>query len=410
MGFLKKLLEKKRPDQKKENQLQAAITQKETANNSVLELENTNYAEGSPKAYKLVIDDPSHLSIIVNRNEIEKPSAFNSLELIIIFAAESTVKAGEKPKIKIAINGYDSDPRELYEIADVCNWAKIIVNQVPALCYFLNNDSKLRFAGWVFGPLTKAEINESDFMARLGPELAVCLLRGASQAEKFLKQFGADNYLLEKLRNEDLKEVEKYKLNNKLDKIPKPEEDPTLNLIKELELLRNKFIERWSENVNRIQEPVLKNNINEINRLLLTFQIVCLQHCILNNHLLDSMQWDNFENEVFSKVIPDCTLTSEINLLKKGKKQFGKKSISNYGIAHNEMINITTGNRKSSRKFSIDDKGFNLGFVFIAYLDVETRRKALMYFSDINLFPKEKDYYDKILQAKSFFEIMQIKQ
>ncbi len=50
-----------------------------------------------------------------------------------------------KEKVEISIDGYDRDPRELYEIQEVTNWAKMLFANTSGLSYFLTKDKHSQF-------------------------------------------------------------------------------------------------------------------------------------------------------------------------------------------------------------------------------------------------------------------------
>ena len=115
--------------------------------------------EGSVARYAVIPIERKDIEIpsIVGRQHLDQ----NVDRLARLWIAE------ERPnRAELMIGGYHDDPRELYEIPEVCAWAKHAVNEIPVLPYFLTSTSLDRFTGWLCGPLTKDELMTNEFRER----------------------------------------------------------------------------------------------------------------------------------------------------------------------------------------------------------------------------------------------------
>ena len=76
----------------------------------------------------------------IPRDFVEHPSDITRDELdgIVGGFAARCVKEGMLRKITLSISGYDNDPRELYEIPEVCAWARDTVKLFPSMPLFLD--------------------------------------------------------------------------------------------------------------------------------------------------------------------------------------------------------------------------------------------------------------------------------
>jgi len=150
-----------------------------------------------PSTMRLVIQ-----TLSIPRHEIEtNPSSIDCLMGAVDLAAEATVKEGKRHLIEITISGYGTDPRELFEIPEVCDWAKRAFELAPSLYYFLTVDCQYRFVGWLCGPISKAEVSSASFQKRFAEQRMSFIAKGVIHGEDVLLRHGADKRLIETIRN-----------------------------------------------------------------------------------------------------------------------------------------------------------------------------------------------------------------
>jgi hypothetical protein len=106
--------------------------------------------------------------IPVERKQIENHSFVGRYPLnqSIERLARFWVNQFKPNRAELMISGYYKDPRELFEIPEVCVWARRVVNEYPVLPYFLTPTSLDRFTCWLCGPVSKDEIATPDFEDR----------------------------------------------------------------------------------------------------------------------------------------------------------------------------------------------------------------------------------------------------
>jgi hypothetical protein len=129
----------------------------------------------------------------IPRDAVEHPSVAHrkTLEGLLGGFVAACVQEETLRKITLMIDGYDDDPRELYEIPEVCVWARDSVKQLPSLPFFLDDDSQYRFVGWLCGPASKSEIESSRFLERFNETKATCLGEAVMASHDFLVRAGA---------------------------------------------------------------------------------------------------------------------------------------------------------------------------------------------------------------------------
>jgi hypothetical protein len=116
-------------------------------------------------------EDAENIVVImlpIPRDAVEHPSDVtrDALERLVSGFAATCVKEGKLRKITFRISGYDNDPRKLYEIPDVCAWARDTIKFLPSLPFFLDDDSEYRFVAWLCGPVSRKEIESRQFQER----------------------------------------------------------------------------------------------------------------------------------------------------------------------------------------------------------------------------------------------------
>jgi len=129
----------------------------------------------------------------IPRDDIEHPSEVirNALERLVGGFAATCVKEGKIRKITLTISGYDNDPRELYEIPEVCAWARYTIKLLPSLLFFLDDDSQYRFVGWLCGPVSRKEIESRQFQERFQETRTKRLVESTMASSQFLERAGA---------------------------------------------------------------------------------------------------------------------------------------------------------------------------------------------------------------------------
>ncbi len=137
----------------------------------------------------------------IPRPEIEhNPSSPEVLLGAIGMLAEAAVKDGRIHLLELAIEGYAHDPRELFEIAGVCEWARKAFREAPGVWYFLSKPSQWRFVGWLCGPAGKSEVETPAFQECFDNQRMETVTKGIAYGEELLLKHGADKRLLEHFR------------------------------------------------------------------------------------------------------------------------------------------------------------------------------------------------------------------
>jgi hypothetical protein len=147
-------------------------------------------------------DMPDHLYIIVPKEEVESATIHSTtsyLKVILDRAAWSTVKKRKLCDLVVTIDGYNNDPRELFEIQEVCEWAKKEFRLAPSLGFFLTEDSRYAFCGWLCGPASKNEINSDSFLDKFREQYMQFISEGSVASADILRSEGADETLLSEI-------------------------------------------------------------------------------------------------------------------------------------------------------------------------------------------------------------------
>ncbi len=83
----------------------------------------------------------SHILITVSRKDVEHG---NTAVVATTFAKLATLSGGDllsnQSKYAIAIDGYDQDSREVFQIPEIREWWRTLDNQFPCLLFFLTSD------------------------------------------------------------------------------------------------------------------------------------------------------------------------------------------------------------------------------------------------------------------------------
>lgn len=101
--------------------------------------------------------------VAVPRGALSEDPATGFLGEALRAAVQEGIAQNEIPFIHLTIGGYDSDPRELFEVPEVCQWARAVRQQLPALFFFLDRASSLRLVGWLCGPASRAQADKPHF-------------------------------------------------------------------------------------------------------------------------------------------------------------------------------------------------------------------------------------------------------
>jgi hypothetical protein len=101
-------------------------------------------------------------------------------------------------RAELTISGYDNDPRELYEVPEVCQWANRIANDFPVLPFFLTDTALDRFVGWLCGPMSKADLTSHEFAEKYDDAKMTCVTKAIAESSEFLRRMGADQPTISK--------------------------------------------------------------------------------------------------------------------------------------------------------------------------------------------------------------------
>ena len=134
--------------------------------------------------------NPENWIVRIPREAIEHPSDTNRsvVENIVSGIAGMCVQEKRLRKITMTISGYDKDPRELYEIPEVCAWAMETNRSQPSLWYFLDEDSQYRFIGWICGHASLNGIQSQEFLKRFDSQKMDVRLNPRLRLRMFLKK------------------------------------------------------------------------------------------------------------------------------------------------------------------------------------------------------------------------------
>jgi len=142
----------------------------------------------------------------IERKDIENMSAagFQYLDDAINYLARLSITEEILNKAELTISGYDDDPRELYEIPEVCQWAKETVIKFPVLLFFLKDTSIDRFIGWICGPLSKQEVNSPEFLKKYEETRMEYCTKAVMESSEFFLNMGADKTTISKFYFQDM--------------------------------------------------------------------------------------------------------------------------------------------------------------------------------------------------------------
>ena len=144
------------------------------------------------------IAGPIIIRLSVPRKEIETiPISPESMLRAIDILAENAIKERRAYLLELKIGGYGDDKRELFEIPEVCQWARNAFTFAPAIWYFMNKAGQWHFLGWLCGPVAKSQANSPEFLEILDKQKMESVVNGITKGEELLRKHGADSTLLE---------------------------------------------------------------------------------------------------------------------------------------------------------------------------------------------------------------------
>ena len=157
----------------------------------------------------------------IERDAVEHPSDVtrDNFERLVGGFAAMCVREGRLHKITLTISGYDSDPRELYEVPDVCAWARDTFKSLPSLWFFLDDDSQYAFSGWLCGPVARRDIQSRDFLQRLDNKRMECAGASIAASSGFLERAGASKVMVSNFYLQENRRAGKRKTMNFLHKL-----------------------------------------------------------------------------------------------------------------------------------------------------------------------------------------------
>ena len=134
----------------------------------------------------------------IPRDAVEHPSAAtrDELEKLAGGFAATCVQERKLRRITLTISGYDNDPRELYEIPEVCDWARHTIKFLPSLSFFLDDDSQYRLVGWLCGPVSRREVESRQFQERFQETMLRTIHESTMASSDFLERAGASRELI----------------------------------------------------------------------------------------------------------------------------------------------------------------------------------------------------------------------
>ena len=140
-------------------------------------------------------------SMSISRQEIEAlPPDVIILKEKINSLARDAARTNEVHLLDLTIGGYDFDPRELYEIAEVCNWARKAFEEIASIWFFLTADCQIRFTGWLCGPFKKEDVYTNSFQQLFDEKSVEIVASGLIRGAEMLKRAGASERLINAYR------------------------------------------------------------------------------------------------------------------------------------------------------------------------------------------------------------------
>ncbi|WP_145052503.1 hypothetical protein [Paenibacillus xylanexedens] len=119
------------------------------------------------------LDEAAIVFLDISREHVEKGRLEQFLREFARFS-----KKKMRGKISLGFNGYDDDPREVYQIPEIRSWTKRLVTNVPHIFYLLNPDA--------YGMKTVL-LCTSNVVGRVGDTTMVETASGKAQIEKLMR-------------------------------------------------------------------------------------------------------------------------------------------------------------------------------------------------------------------------------
>jgi hypothetical protein len=154
-------------------------------------------SEERDKKEKLVQKSSFQFLFPVERSMIESKTGFKEIEEYLKEHSKIIATTGNYIPITLTMSGYDTDPRELYEISEICEWARKCIKAIPSIFYFLDQASKKKIIGWLCGPISPSEISKEEFQDQYTKEYIACSMAGLAAGEEYLLDAGATKEIVE---------------------------------------------------------------------------------------------------------------------------------------------------------------------------------------------------------------------
>jgi len=180
----------------------------------------------------------------IERDDVESrsESVLAEMKANLLWLIRDSILEGIPQIADLTISGYDKDPRELYEIPDVCDWARWVEEKFPGLGYFLNQSSLIRLAGWRIGPFVHDETKTQQFLDQIDKSLMEYTMKSVVYGEELLLEHGATNGLVDSYRNAIRANIQAEPAS------------PSPSAIRVLSNDRRRFIENINLHIDRIRQ------------------------------------------------------------------------------------------------------------------------------------------------------------
>jgi len=135
------------------------------------------------------------------REAVEHPSEAvrHELKALVDQIVARCVETRGLIRISVTINGYEDDSRKLFEIPEICTWARTTLDLIPGLWTLLEKDEQTDFTTWSCGPFSRKETESSAFQARCATKRTEYVAAGVVAFAELLKQAGASDDLVKSL-------------------------------------------------------------------------------------------------------------------------------------------------------------------------------------------------------------------
>ena len=147
--------------------------------------------------------DEAPVIILVSRESIELSDTTRTMETLELLRKDFL--QSRRNRVQIGVNGYDDDPRELFDIDDVRRYFQKLFDQVPGLFYWIDVKSYMfSFLGLMLYPPFRPTPGKVGLRAK---DIPLYLLRGYAGLNKFCEENGVsskptNDLILQWLRDE----------------------------------------------------------------------------------------------------------------------------------------------------------------------------------------------------------------